>query len=87
VSRLIETPIGMEKEYKSLTKVPAEARFASALAAFGQLLRGDPYVKDFTYRDVIALAEAARGKDEFGFRTEFTNLVRLAVTARAMGTQ
>lgn len=85
VSHLIETPIGMEKEYKSLDKVPVEVRFASAVAAFGQLLRGDPYVKGFTYKDVIALAEPARGKDLFGLRTEFLNLVRLAMTARAMG--
>jgi hypothetical protein len=35
--------------------------------------------------EIIALAGAAGGKDEFGFRTEFLNLVRLAKTARAMG--
>lgn len=85
LSRLIETPIGKEKEYKSLDKVPVEVRFASAVAAFGQLLRGDPYVKAFTYKDVIDLAGAARGDDQFGYRTEFLNLVRLAMTARAMG--
>jgi Ca-activated chloride channel family protein len=86
-SRLIETPIGMEKEYKFLDSVPGEVRFASAVAAFGQLLRGDPYVKTFTYKDVIDLAGPARGKDLFGLRTEFLNLVRLATTARAMDTQ
>jgi Ca-activated chloride channel family protein len=84
-SRLITTPIEREGEYQSLDKVPGEARFASAVAAFGQLLRGDAYVKSFTYNDVITLAETVRGKDRFGYRTEFLNLVRLAKTARAMG--
>ena len=83
-SRLTTTPLGRENEYPSLDRVPGEARFASAVAAFGQLLRGDPYVKSFTYNDVITLAEPVRGKDRFGYRTEFMNLVRLAETARTM---
>jgi len=83
-SRLITTPIGRENEYPSLDRVPGEARFASAVAAFGQLLRGDSHVGSFTYNDVITLAEPVRGKDRFGYRTEFVNLVRLAKTARAM---
>ena len=84
-SRLITKPISSESEYQSLNKAPVEARFASAVAAFGQLLRGDPYVKGFTFDDALTLAEAVRGKDRFGYRTEFLNLVRLAKTARAMG--
>jgi len=84
-SRLITKSISSENEYQSLNKAPGEARFASAVAAFGQLLRGDPYVKGFTLDDAIILAEAVRGKDRFGYRSEFLNLVRLAKTARAMG--
>lgn len=84
-SRLITKPISSESEYQSLNKAPGDSRFASAVAAFGQLLRGDPYVKGFTFDDAITLAEAVRGKDRFGYRTEFLNLVRLAKTARAMG--
>jgi Ca-activated chloride channel family protein len=83
-SRLITTPIVKENEYPSLGRVPGEARFASAVAAFGLLLRGDPSVKSFTYNDVITLAEPVRGKDRFGYRTEFVNLIRLAKTARTM---
>lgn len=84
-SRLLKRAVDKESEYQSLDRAPGEARFASAVAAFGQLLRGDSYVKDFTYNDVIKIAESARGKDRFGYRTEFLNLVRLAKTARAMG--
>ncbi len=84
-SRLITTIIDGKSEYPSIDRVPAEVRFATAVAAFGQLLRGDPYVKSFGYDDVIKMAETARGKDRFGYRAEFLNLVRLAKTARAMG--
>ena len=84
-SRLLTRAVDKESEYQSLASAPGEVRFASAVAAFGQLLRGDPYLKDFTYNGVIKLAESARGKDRFGYRTEFLNLVRLAKTARAMG--
>lgn len=84
-SRLITTPVGREREFGSIDGVPGEARFAAAVAAFGQLLRDDPYTKDFTWGDVIDLARPARGEDLFGYRSEFLNLVRLAETARAMG--
>ena len=84
-SRLITTPINRDREYQSLDRVPEDARFATAVAAFGQVLRGDSYVKRYGYNDVIALAETARGKDRYGYRAEFLNLVRLAKTARAMG--
>jgi Ca-activated chloride channel family protein len=33
---------------------------------------------------VIALAQGAKGKDEFGYRAEFINLVRLAKSAAAL---
>ena len=68
----------------SATDAPADVRFAAAVAAFGQLLRGGRYTEDYDYDDVIAAAQAARGEDAFGYRTEFVNLVRLARTAAAM---
>jgi len=84
-SRLMETPVGKSSEFTAVANAPRDVRFAAAVAAFGQLLRGDPYLKDFSWNDIIALAEPARGRDRFGYRTEFINLVRLAKTARAMG--
>ena len=55
---------------------------AGAVAAFGQLLRGEPYLKGFGYDETIALAAGARGEDLFGYRAEFLNLLRLAKSAR-----
>ena len=61
-----------------------DVRFAVAVAAFGQLLRGGRYTEDYGYDDVIAAAQAARSEDPFGYRAEFLSLVRLAKTAAAM---
>jgi Ca-activated chloride channel homolog len=81
VSRRIELPITQELQKTAMDQVSTEVRFSTAVAAFGQLLRGEPYLKSFGYDEVIALAAAARGEDVFGYRAEFLNLVRLAKTA------
>jgi len=77
-SRLISTPVDGRSEAKALSDAPQDARFAAAVAAFAQLLRGDTSLGTFTYDDVIALARAARGDDMFGYRAEFINMVELA---------
>jgi Ca-activated chloride channel family protein len=83
-SKLITTPIKVDQAYKSVDQTPVEARFATAVAAFGELLRVDPYLKDFNYDKVMTLAEGAKGTDKFGYRAEFINLVRLAKNAPAL---
>jgi Ca-activated chloride channel family protein len=81
-SRRIELAVMEALERPAVGEVSAEARFSTAVAAFGQLLRGEPYLKSFSYVDVIALANGAKGDDPFGYRAEFVNLVRLAKHAR-----
>ena len=71
-SVLIETPI------LDGSTAGTEARFAAAIAGFGQLLRDGQYLGDWGYDDAIALANANRGTDEFGYRTEAVQLMRLA---------
>jgi Ca-activated chloride channel family protein len=53
-------------------------RFASAVAAFGQHLRGGKYLEGFGMDDIHALARDAKGDDPFGYRGEFLQLIRLA---------
>jgi Ca-activated chloride channel family protein len=88
-SRLIETPIGAGDEAPAAGGGVAvrEARFAASVAAFGQLLRGGRYTGDYDYDDVIALAQANKGADEFGYRAEFVSLARLAKSAASMERQ
>ena len=64
--------------YESVAAAPPDARFAAAVAGFGQLLRGGRYTGGYGYDEVIALAQGARGEDPFGYRAEFVDLVRLA---------
>jgi len=86
-SRLLSTPVEGRQAYRTSGQVPQEARFAAAVAAFGQLLRGGTYLQGFSYDDVIRLAEESKGPDPFGYRAEFINLVRLAKNAPALPTQ
>jgi Ca-activated chloride channel family protein len=83
-SRLITRPVTSADERAEFAAVDADLRFAAAVAAFGQILRGAPYTGQFTLDDVIRIAQKAKGGDPFGYRAEFLNLVRLAKTARAM---
>jgi len=80
-SRLIETPIQIDQTLARIEDGSMSVRFSTAVAAFGQLLRGGQYIKSYSYDDVIKLASGAKGKDEFGYRSEFLNLVRLAKIA------
>lgn len=84
VSKLITMPVGSGADFASLKAAPNEARFATAVAAFGQILKGGQYTGTYNYDDVITLAQSAKSKDEFGYRAEFINLVRLAKTAPAL---
>ena len=72
VSQLIETPF-------TTTGAPnTDALFAASIAGFGQLLRDDTYLGEWVFDDAIALANANRGDDPFGYRTEAVQLMRLA---------
>ena len=83
-SRLITTPIDRRSEVYSFDRAPRDARFATAVAGFAELLRGGRYNGKLSYDDVLRMASAARGHDESGYRTEFLELVRAAKSARSM---
>ena len=82
-STLYEQPI-MADAHVSFDAAPAEARFATAVAGFGQLLRGAVNVDAFSYDDVLTIAQGSKGEDKFGYRSEFLQLVRLAKSAKAI---
>ncbi len=80
-SQLVSQPI-TDGEH-TVSGIPTnDVRFSTAVAAFGQLLKGESYTQGYTFDDVLALAQGARGGDPFGYRAEFLNLVRLAKSAR-----
>jgi len=83
-SRLIGFPVTRSEAVAKVAEASDDVRFAAAVAAFGQLLRGGKYTGRLGYHDIADLANGARGKDELGQRVEFVNLVRLAETLPAM---
>jgi Ca-activated chloride channel family protein len=83
-SKLIETPIEKNVLLEAHAGYQQEVNFSIAVAGFAQLLRGSNYAGNFTYDKVIELAQANKGKDEFGYRTEFVQLVRKAKIAKEL---
>lgn len=78
ISQLIEAPIPVETGAAT-----ADVEFSTAIAGFGQLLRGSTYVADWSWGDAIALANTAKGDDPYGYRAEAIQLMRLAETLSA----
>ena len=68
----------------ALARPPApqgDFAFAAAVAGFGQKLRGDTLLGDFSYRDIVGLA----GRQEDFWRQEFIRLVEAAQEQSAGG--
>jgi Ca-activated chloride channel family protein len=83
-SRLITTPIDRRAEAIRFADAPQDARFATGVAAFAELLRGGKYSKGIGYDAVIRIASEAKGDDAFGYRSEFIQMVRAAKTASSI---
>lgn len=75
-SQLIEQPVTPEVTYDDIALAGHDAEFATAVAAFGQKLKGSVYGTDMTWAEIEALAKAGRGEDEGGYRAEFIRLIQ-----------
>ena len=76
-SRLLEQPIAARQ---TAGQASEDLRFAAAVAAFAQQLKGGQYTGGFSLADSAALARQAKGADPFGLRGEFVQLVELAAS-------
>lgn len=84
-SHLMTRPITDADGVASVDKAPEATRWAVAVAAYGQRLRGDTYMQSgYDWDSILALAQGARGEDAFGIRAEFVKLVRAAATAHSI---
>ena len=61
-----------------LAKTSDNFKFSSAVAQFGMLLRDSKFKGESSLENVLKMAKEARGKDAFGYRAEFINLVELS---------
>ncbi|HEU4859735.1 MAG TPA: YfbK domain-containing protein, partial [Chitinophagaceae bacterium] len=76
VSKLIQQSI--TDVQSDLGKTSDNFRFSAAVAEFGLLLRNSEYKQEASFEQVVALAKGARGRDEYGYRSEFFRLVESA---------
>ncbi|MCL4140062.1 UNVERIFIED_CONTAM: hypothetical protein GTU68_061309 [Idotea baltica] len=77
-SRLLTRVIERNSLIKELANSSEVFRFSASVAGFGQLLRQNKYLKEFDYQDAANLAQAAKGSDPYGYRSEFIQLIDLA---------
>lgn len=54
-----------------------DLRFASAVALFGMKLRASQISEKVSLDDIVKIAENAKGKDNYGYRSEFVRLVAM----------
>lgn len=73
-SRLIERPIAARPAPQASERL----RYAAAVAAFADALRGGKYLDGYSYQRIAKLADDARGADLDGYRAGFVQLVKLA---------
>ena len=81
--KLIEQPI-VKNMPAANADVQRDVQFSTAVAGFGQLLRGGQYTGSLSLDDIIEDAQASTGSDADGYRAEFVQLVRKARHARGM---
>jgi Ca-activated chloride channel homolog len=73
-SKLVERPIAAQAEAQASERL----RYAAAVAAFADALRGGKYLDGYGYVQIAQLAGGARGDDADGYRAGFVQLVKLA---------
>lgn len=78
ISQLVKHTILLNDVQATLNRTSTKYRFAASVAAFGQILRGGKFTENYTLNDVLKLAQTSRARDNFGYRSEFLGLVRLA---------
>jgi Ca-activated chloride channel homolog len=77
-SQLISQIIERDQVKDDLSTASNDLRFAAAVAAYAEQLRGGDHLHEFGYDEILDLARSSRGKDEGGYRSAFLTLVALA---------
>lgn len=74
-SKLITQPVPVNEARFNPNE---DVRFSIAVSAFAQILQGGTHTGQYSYEDVMALAQSGKGADPYGYRAEFISMVRLA---------
>ena len=78
-SQLLEQPIMSAANVSPA--IMQEVNFATAVAGFAQLMKDGKYTGQWSLDDAFNLALANKGEDYYGYRGEFTQLIRQAKVA------
>ena len=77
-SELVSFSVLKPAQLPGIAQADPETRFAIAVAAWGQWLRGSTLIGDYGPAQFLPLARGARGEDRYGHRVEFVRLVELS---------
>lgn len=77
-SKLLE--FGVADGDQPIGQASEDTRFAASVALFGMLLRQSPHAGSGTLAAVHEMADSSRQHDEHGYRAEFVELVKQAMT-------
>ncbi len=75
-SRLLQFPV--TDNGKRFEQASTDFKFAAAVAEFGMLLHGSEFAGNANFESVLEIAQAAKGSDAEGYRSEFLTLVKTA---------
>jgi Ca-activated chloride channel family protein len=79
-SRLITYDI--KKTSTAFAKCSEDFRFSASVASFAMLLRNSSHKGTSSFGEVVRIASHALGKDKFGYRKEFVDMVKRAETIK-----
>lgn len=73
-----ELSVSLIDKINNLDNASADFKFAAAVAEFGLLIRDSEFKQKASFDDLISLARAGKGKDDFGYRAEFIQIAENA---------
>ncbi|MBQ5429674.1 MAG: VWA domain-containing protein [Neisseriaceae bacterium] len=75
-SKLLQQPVNAGS--KPFHQASSDSRFAMAVVAYGEALRGCEYNGKMSWDDILALAKNNQKPDPYGDRAEFVDLIEMA---------
>ena len=81
--RRLSLPVTNDNVRTSVAQLSGDTRFATAVAAFGQKLRGEPQLDGFDYDKILDLAESGLGYGTDSDRKDCLSLVGRAKSLRS----
>ncbi len=76
-SQLLEAKVTFGQA-SSFAEQSDDFKFATAVASFAQRMKSSKFTDSIDYQWIASTAQQAKGRDEFGYRSEFIQLVRNA---------